>query len=105
MLGTERLAALYGIALPGADLEILIRHRAVLFGILGLLMIGGAFRAELTGAALGAGIASVASFIVLALSVGGYGAAIARVVAIDAAALALLGVGAVLHFGHRRGSG
>jgi len=101
MLSTGRLAALYGIALQDADLVILMRHRAVLFGILGLLMIGGAFRAELTGAALGAGIASVASFIALALLVGGYGPALGRVVAIDAAALLLLGMGAILHF--RRG--
>jgi hypothetical protein len=83
MLSTGRLAALYGIALQDADLVILMRHRAVLFGILGLVMIGGAFRAKLTGAALGAGIASVASLIALALLVGGYGPALGRVVAIE----------------------
>jgi hypothetical protein len=105
MLGAGRLAALYGIALPDADLLILMRHRAVLFGILGLVMIGGAFRAELTGLALGAGIVSVASFIALALSVGGYGAALGRVVAVDAVALVLLGVGTVLHYGRGRAAG
>jgi hypothetical protein len=104
MVSSERLGALYGITLPDADLVILMRHRAVLFGILGLIMIGGAFREEMTGVALGAGITSVASFIALALLVGGYGVAVGRVVAIDAAALLLLGMGALLHFGRGRRS-
>jgi uncharacterized membrane protein len=35
-LGAQRLSALYGINVASADLEILMRHRAALFGILGV---------------------------------------------------------------------
>ncbi len=36
VLGVERLAALYGISLGEPNIEILMRHRAILFGLLGL---------------------------------------------------------------------
>ena len=36
VLGVDRLAALYGIALSEPNIEILMRHRAILFGLLGL---------------------------------------------------------------------
>ena len=33
LLGAGRLAALYGVSIPGDDLLLLMRHRALLFGI------------------------------------------------------------------------
>jgi hypothetical protein len=38
VLGAQKLSGLYGIALSDANLLILMRHRAVLFGLLGLFM-------------------------------------------------------------------
>lgn len=95
VLGGPRLASLYGLGPLDANLEILLRHRAVLFGLLALFLAYAAFRRPLQGLALlGAGI-SVLSFIGVALQVGGYGAAIATVVRVDVFAAALVAVGAL----------
>ncbi|HEX7865504.1 MAG TPA: phosphopantetheine adenylyltransferase [Variovorax sp.] len=90
VLGGARLHALYGIAVSEPNLEILLRHRAVLFGLLGLFLCIAAFRPAHQAAALLAGLASVASFLFLAAAVGGYNAHLARVFAVDVAALVLL---------------
>lgn len=94
-LGGERLAALYGIPLTDANIAILMRHRAVLFGILGLFLVIAAFKQAFQIAAFVAGFLSVVSFLWLAGSAGGYNAQIGRVFAADLAALACLGVGVV----------
>jgi len=74
----------------------LMRHRAVLFGLLGVFLGVAAFIPALQGAALVAGVISVVSFLWLAVSVGGYNAAIARVVVADLVALASLALGAAV---------
>ncbi|EFC35950.1 predicted protein [Naegleria gruberi] len=63
LLGSRQLEKLYGIPINEENLEILMRHRAVLFGLLGTFHCYGAFRPELYGLAFGSGIVSVASFI------------------------------------------
>ena len=90
VVGGDRLAALYGIRVADPDLAILMRHRAVLFGLLGLLLIWAAFDAALQLAALVLGLISVASFLWLAHSTGGYNAHLRRVYRVDLAALLLL---------------
>src|SRR5690606_34719629 len=69
ILGAERLAALYGIAVQGPDLEILMRHRAVLFGLLGSFMVYAAFKPPLQALAIAGGLVSVVSFIAIAWAV------------------------------------
>jgi len=44
VLGSERLAALYGLSFDDPNLQILMRHRAVLFGLLGVFIMIAAFR-------------------------------------------------------------
>ena len=97
VLGSERLAALYGLAINEPNLAILMRHRAVLFGLLGLFFLFAAFRPPLQTAAFIAGFVSVASFLWLAWSVGGYNAQVARVFMVDIVALVCLTVGAAAH--------
>jgi hypothetical protein len=96
VLGAERLATLYGVPVADPNLMILMRHRAVLFGLLGVFLGVAAFIPALQGAALVAGVISVVSFLWLAVSVGGYNAAIARVVVADLVALASLALGAAV---------
>ena len=43
VLGVERLRSLYGVAIADPNLALLMRHRAVLFGIVGALLIVAAF--------------------------------------------------------------
>ena len=97
VVSSSRLTALYGIPIDGPDLAILMRHRAVLFGILGIVMIAGAVRASLRSAAILAGLASVGSFLALAVATGRYNPQLARVVAVDVGALVLLLAAATLH--------
>lgn len=59
--GARRLEALDGIPVAEPDLGILLRHRAVLFGLLGGFLLAAAFRPELQAAALLPGFASASS--------------------------------------------
>ena len=93
VLGVERLATLYGVHVGDPSTEILMRHRAVLFALLGAAMLAAAFTPAWQPLALLAGVASVLSFLVLAWWVPGYSPQVARVVAADAVALVLLVLG------------
>ena len=93
LLGSQRLTALYGIAFDEPNLAILMRHRAVLFGSLGLFFLVAAFRPNLQGIAFAAGFASVLSFLYLAWSVGNYNPQVGRIVMADVMALICLVVG------------
>lgn len=95
-LGTERLSALYGLAISNPNLEILMRHRAVLFGLLGGFFVYAAFKPALQPIAFLASGISVGSFFYLAFSVGGYNEAVSRVVTADYIAAACLVLGIAL---------
>ncbi len=97
VLGADRLAALYGLPFQEPNLLIMMRHRAVLFGLLGLFLLFAVFSPALQPLAFAAGIVSAGSFLLLAWSVGGYNAAIGRVVLADAIAVASLGIALVLY--------
>lgn len=94
MAGPERLSALYGISVSEPNLEILLRHRAVLFGLLGGFFLHAAFNRELQPAALVVGLASAGTFVVLSMTVGGYNPQITKVVVADVACVAALAAGA-----------
>lgn len=93
-LGAAQLTRLYGVAADDPNVGILLQHRAVLFGLLGVLLIVAAFRPELRAVALIAGLVSTVSFLAIAWGVGGYNAQVARVVVADVLALVLLLVAA-----------
>jgi hypothetical protein len=97
VLGAAKLSQLYGITVQDPNLELLLRHRAVLFGLLAALLAYAAIRPELQRLALVIGSVSVASFLVLAQLSSSYNDALATVVRADWLALALLLVGAVAH--------
>lgn len=90
VLGADRLHALYGLNFDEPNLAILMRHRAVLFGLLGVFLIYAAFKPSLQPLAFAAGFVSVLSYLALAWSVGSYNAALERVVVADIVALVCL---------------
>lgn len=92
VLGAKRLHALYGIAFAEPNLLILMRHRAVLFGLLGALMIEAAFNSAHEAIALGIAGVSVTSFLVMERGQGN--AQLRSVARIDWFALALLAASA-----------
>lgn len=83
VLGIERLQTLYGIDRVSDDLELLLRHRAVLFGIIGCLMLYSLFESRLRLIAVFVGLASMLSFIALAQLSDGIGSELKKVVWID----------------------
>jgi hypothetical protein len=94
ILGAGQLTRLYGVSADDPNVGILLQHRAVLFGLLGVLLIAAAFRPDLRAIALIAGIVSAVSFLVIAWGIGGYNAQVARVVVADLLAVTLLVVAA-----------
>lgn len=90
VLGASRISLLYGVAIADENLAILMRHRAVLFGLIGALLLYAAFNPSLQPLALVAGLVSVVSFLWLAIAAENYNAAVARVFAADLLALACL---------------
>jgi hypothetical protein len=96
VLGGAQLERLYGMPFAQPDLLILMRHRAVLFGLLGALLVAAAFRPTLQPLAIAAGLASACAFLVLAWTTGGYGAPLARVVGADVVAIGCLLLAAAL---------
>jgi hypothetical protein len=98
VLGAAQLQSLYGIPVAEPNLEILMRHRAVLFGLLGALLLAAACLPALRVAAFVAGFVSVGSFVLLAWEVGGANASLQRVAWVDAGALVMLAVGAALQW-------
>lgn len=101
VLGSARLAALYGLSVQDPDLLLLLRHRAVLFGLLGAFILVAAFRPALQATALAAGWVSVVSFLALAAPESAR-PEIARVVRVDRIALACLAVGTLARASRRR---
>lgn len=93
VLGVANLGLLYGITVNDSNTAILLQHRALLFGILGVLMLAAIPFSFLRVTALLVGLTSASSFIIVAVWVGNYGAEINRVVIADVIAALLLAGG------------
>ena len=83
VLSTSRLESLYGVLLRNPNLAILMRHRAVLFAIVGGLLGVAAFHPPLRTFAIAAGLVSMLSFVAIAGLVGDYNPQLRRVVLVD----------------------
>jgi len=97
VLGAARLSTLYGVDARDPALELLLRHRAVLFGLLAAFLAWAAWQPALRGAGLLAGLVSVASFLLLAVPAGTLSPALVTVVKLDVAALILLLAAGIVH--------
>jgi hypothetical protein len=95
--GIDRLSSLYGIDITDGNLEILMRHRAMLFGILGGFIAYAAFNPVMQPVAFVAAFISIASFFFLSFSVGDFNDSIRKVVIADIVATVAL-VGAIVLF-------
>jgi len=90
VLGSDSINRLYGVTASDSNTEILLRHRAVLFAIVGLFLLLSVFKSDYQPLGILIGLVSVASFILLAWSAEGLNAEMSRVVKIDWIALLLL---------------
>lgn len=96
ILGGPRLGAAYGIEIDSAEVEILLRHRALLFGLIGGFVLGSLWLPQYRSAALLIAGISMAGFLALAWLIGDYGRELTAIVAADTVGLVLLAVAVVL---------
>jgi glycerol uptake facilitator-like aquaporin len=81
----KKITKSYGVAVPDANYELLLRHRAVLFGIVGGIMVYSAASSTLYQLAMFVGVVSMAAFIVLYYATGrAINPALTKVMRIDA---------------------
>lgn len=104
ILSSEMLFNLYKIDSINNDLLILLKHRAILFGLLGGFIIYSAFKPELQIWGITLGLVSMISFIVIALFTGSYGVGIQKIIVADVIALVGLVISLVLRFLIKSGS-
>ncbi len=97
VVSAARIERLYGVHVPGVDLELMLRHRAVLLAIVGCLLLLAAFRSELRMAAALAGLASMGSYIALAYGIPGASANLMRVAHIDIMGIVILVIALAAH--------
>ena len=90
VVSARRLQALYGIPFADPNLVVLMRHRAVLFGIVGALLLVSVFHLPTRPAAVTAGLVSMVSFVGIVFLVGDANAEIRRVMMVDVIASLLL---------------
>lgn len=88
--GIGQLSSLYNVEITGGDLEILMRHRAVLLGLLGVLFVYAAFKPVIQPVVFFIAFTSIVSFLYLAFSVDDFNVAIRKVVYADIVALVAL---------------
>ncbi len=93
----ERMSASYGVSLDDPNLQILMRHRAVLFGLVGGLLVVTAFHPPLRTVGYTVGFVSMLSFLLVTWLVGGYNAEIRRVIVLDGIGLAALTAAGLVH--------
>jgi hypothetical protein len=79
-IGVAKLQLLYGLPIENNSMEILMRHRAVLFGILGVFFAYAAFNPEYQPLAFIMAFVTIAAFFYLAISVGDYNDGIRKIV-------------------------
>jgi hypothetical protein len=101
--GANQLTSMYAIPFGDPNLLILMRHRAVMLGLLGGFVLYAAFRPAMQGIGIVIGTVSLASIVGLAWSTGDYNQALSRVVVADSIAVVCFLLAAALRAIEPRG--
>ena len=98
VLSATNLEQAYSVELANNDLIILMRHRALLFGIIGGFILFSVFAPSYQTPAMIMAAVSMIGFLYLAWTVGGYKDAISQIAMIDSAGIVCLALAAILKF-------
>ena len=98
VISVQKLESAYSVTLAGNDLAILMRHRALLFGILGAFILYSAYNPVYQPAAILMGGVSMVGFALLAHGVGGYNESVGKVLFIDFLGIFFLLAAVVLRY-------
>ena len=93
----KKISESYGIEIPNVDFELLLRHRAVLFGIVGGLMIYSAITKKYYSISVAVGLISMISFVILYFLINGINTELQNVMKIDLVGIAVLIIGFLLY--------
>ena len=83
--GVTQLKSLYGVDIADPNIEILMRHRAILFGLLGTFLLYSILKPAVQTIAIIGALVSTVTFLYLTWATGTYNASIAKVFYIDIA--------------------
>ena len=97
-----RTAELYGLPIEGESLMILMRHRAVLLGLVGFALIAAAVKPEFRILAIALALISKFAFVFLTFTHSNYTAEVKQVALIDVGAIVLLIAALIVHFWRAR---
>ena len=95
---STKTVKLYGIPIEGESLIILMRHRGVLLGLVGVALIAAAIKPEFRIFAITAALISKLAFVFLTFTASNYTAEIRQVALIDVGAIVLLLAVLGIHF-------
>jgi len=101
VLSANQLQGAYNVTLSSNDVIILLRHRALLFGILGGFILFSAFVPFYQSAAMIMAGISMVGFALVAHSVGGFNTSINKVLMVDYVGIAVLAIAVFLKYGLR----
>ena len=94
----DKISTSYGIQIPDVNYELLLRHRAILFGIVGGVMIYSAISKKYYSLAVVIGLISMISFLILFNLMGGtLNAELTKVMKIDIGGIIILLIGVGLY--------
>ncbi len=96
VLGGARLQAAYGVELSEPNLQILLRHRALLFGLIGGLMVYAAWALPLRPAAFVLGLLSMVGYLLLCWRIGAVNPQLRRIAWVDVVGVLALLLSAAL---------
>ncbi|REH37797.1 hypothetical protein DFR26_1581 [Paraperlucidibaca baekdonensis] len=97
VISSTQIGRAYGIAVSDPNVAILMRHRAVLFGLLGASLLAAAWQPAFHGVGIGLGFISVLAFLLIAWREGGVNTEVQRVVIADYVALGCLLLALAMH--------
>ena len=96
LFSAAQIEQAYSVPINGNDVEILLRHRALLFGIIGGFILYSAFKTQHQKPAMLMAVISMTGFLAVVLSIGGYNESLYKILIIDVVGLVFLGLAAVL---------
>lgn len=99
VLSASKLSQAYSIDLASNDLVILMRHRALLFGVVGGFILYSVFDPSYQAAAMVMAAITMVGYLYFVWAVGGYNDSIYKVALVDTAGIVCLFLAAVLKYG------
>ncbi|EAS46834.1 hypothetical protein GB2207_04377 [gamma proteobacterium HTCC2207] len=98
IISAEKLSAAYAVELIGNDIVILMRHRALLFGLIGGFMLYSVWKPSYQSVAMVMAAISMLGFLFFVAAADHYNASITKIAIIDLIGLAGLAIAAGLKY-------